>query len=127
MPSLIDGSFKRRSSRALRKAIATVANGFSFVPSFLSEPFPETQISAARAFKTIQNEKKRKMKKYLDCLFIFYNLNYLFEKWILHTLYLRHNSFLHYVGLWHPVIFQPQAIRSSPFYPTLLLLCAYQF
>jgi len=42
---------------------------------FLSEPFTATQISAARAFKTIQNEKRRQMKKYLDCLFIFYNLN----------------------------------------------------
>jgi hypothetical protein len=35
-------SFSLRSSRAFRNAIATLANGLSFVPLFASLPFGDT-------------------------------------------------------------------------------------
>jgi len=41
----------------LRNAAATVASGFSFDPSFVSEPFTATKISAAHAEKLINSSK----------------------------------------------------------------------
>jgi hypothetical protein len=60
MPFAIVASPKRLSSLALRKAALIVASGFSFDPSFISEPFVATKISAALAGKLINSINARK-------------------------------------------------------------------
>jgi hypothetical protein len=60
MPFAIVASFKRRNSLALRNAATTLAKGFPLLPSFKSEPFVATKISAALAGKPINSINARK-------------------------------------------------------------------
>src|SRR5688500_18543334 len=92
IPPATPASCSRRISRALRRAMETVAMGLSFVPGLLSEPFGEIEISAACIAMASEQKQKR-----ITVAFQF------IEKPILHMLYWLQNFSSHRVGRWHRV------------------------